>query len=505
MLTSVGSRIVLHNKWFVLLIISIALFLVGIDMTVLYTALPSLTHDLGATNSQKLWIVNAYPLVMAGLLPGFGTLGDRVGHKHIFIGGLIIFGIASFAMAFSPSANFLIMGRAFLAVGAAMMAPATLALLRQTFVTDKERTVAIGIWGSVSAGATAFGPLIGGLLLSKFWWGSVFLLNVPVILVALIFAIVVIKKRPGNPNREWDFISSVYIMICIIGLIYALKEVMKQNPELPHAFLAFIIGIIFSMLFYKRQKRASSPMFDFHLFKNDQFFGGVLTILVSMIGLMGVQFALTQRLQLVLDYTPLEAGVFILPVFIASFIVGPVLGVALHRIGVIRSFWLCLFVGAIGIVTFIFFLNGPFMIQLVALLFIGFGIGGGMAAGSSAIMLNAPDEKAGMAASIESVSYELGGTLGVAIIGSLLSFIYTKNLILPEKLLNNQIAKDSIDQAILLSENIESSIASELIYNAKRAFDQAFCFAMIVVAAIMVLVGLYLIITTLRTKRNNYK
>ena len=174
-----------NNKWLVLVVVSTALFLISIDMTVLYTALPRLTHDLAADNSQKLWIVDTFPLVMAGLLPTMGVLGDRIGHRRTFLWGLIAFASASLIAAYAPSASVLIAARAFLAVGASMMMPATLSLLRLTFTTDKERGQAIGVWAAVFSGGVAIGPLIGGALLSYFWWGSVFLINVPVVVMAL--------------------------------------------------------------------------------------------------------------------------------------------------------------------------------------------------------------------------------------------------------------------------------------------------------------------------------
>jgi MFS transporter, DHA2 family, multidrug resistance protein len=178
-----------NNKWLVLVVVSTALFLISIDMTVLYTALPRLTHDLAASSSQKLWIVDTFPLVMAGLLPTMGMVGDRIGHRRVFLWGLIAFASASLIAAYSPSANVLIAARAFLAVGASMMMPATLSLLRLTFTTDKERGQAIGVWAAVFSGGVAIGPLIGGALLSHFWWGSVFLINVPVVVMALIYSI----------------------------------------------------------------------------------------------------------------------------------------------------------------------------------------------------------------------------------------------------------------------------------------------------------------------------
>ncbi|WP_345483447.1 MFS transporter [Shinella granuli] len=183
------------KRWLVLAVVSSALFLIVIDMTVLYTALPKLTHALSATAAEKLWIVNAYPLVVAGFLPGLGTLGDRLGHKQMFMAGLIVFGLASLGAAFAPSPALLIAARVALAAGAAMMMPATLSLIRLTFTDEKERAFAIGIWAAVASGGAALGPVVGGLLLEYFWWGSVFLINVPVVLVALAASAVLLTRR----------------------------------------------------------------------------------------------------------------------------------------------------------------------------------------------------------------------------------------------------------------------------------------------------------------------
>ena len=197
------------TRWLILLVVSSALFLIVIDMTVLHTALPSLARDLGTSASEKLWVINAYGLVVAGLLPGLGTLGDRVGHKRMFVIGLIVFGIASLIAAYSPTATVLIGARAVLAIGAAMMMPATLSIVRLTFEDERERAIAIGVWGAVASGGAAVGPLIGGVLLEYFWWGSVFLINVPVVIVALVAAVVFIPRRVGNPAMGWDLLGSL--------------------------------------------------------------------------------------------------------------------------------------------------------------------------------------------------------------------------------------------------------------------------------------------------------
>jgi DHA2 family multidrug resistance protein-like MFS transporter len=288
------------SRWLILLVVSSALFLIVIDMTVLYTALPSLARDLGTDASEKLWIINAYALVVAGLLPGLGTLGDRVGHKRMFIAGLCVFGVASLVAAYSPSPMILIGARALLAVGAAMMMPATLSIIRLTFNDERERALAIGIWGAVASGGAAVGPLVGGVLLEYFWWGSVFLINVPVVLVALVAAGVFIPRSKGNREVGWDPLGSLQILVGLVGLAYAIEEVAKETPSFLAVAAATVIGALALAIFVRRQRRSAAPMFDLTLFENREFALGVVVALVSSFSVVGLELVLSQRLQLVL-------------------------------------------------------------------------------------------------------------------------------------------------------------------------------------------------------------
>lgn len=224
-----------ENRWCVLAIVSCALFLISVDMTVLYTALPTLTHDLKATASEKLWIINAYTLVVAGLLPGFGTLGDRAGHKRMMMIGMLLFGAASLGAAFAPSAQHLILARIVLGLGAAIMMPATLSIIRLTFNDLSERTLALGIWSAIASGGAALGPVIGGLMLEYFRWGAVFLINVPVVLLALICAGLVLPKNAPNSGQKWSLGGSLLITVGLVGLTYAIKELSKAQPSLTAA------------------------------------------------------------------------------------------------------------------------------------------------------------------------------------------------------------------------------------------------------------------------------
>lgn len=463
------------HRWIVLGIVSAALFLIIVDLTVLYTALPRLTQDLSATASEKLWILNAYSLVAASLLPGTGTLGDKIGAKKIFLIGLVIFGAASLFAAYSTSPSMLIAGRVGLAIGAAAMMPATLAILRIIFDDPEERSFAIGIWASIASGGAAVGPLLGGLLLEYFWWGSVFLINVPIIAVVIVLTLRYIPALEPHPEACWDLLASLLTMFGLFGLIYAIKELSKREPSLLAFTLAVISGFIALALFIRRNQRMDPPLIDFTLFKNKDFTAGVAGAVTLSVALLGVQLVLTQRLQLVLEMSPLEAGIHLIPLSLAAFIAGPIAGRFLERIGSTRAIIASLPITGVGAIIAGYGMNAPLFYQFTGFILIGAGIGVGMTAASAAIMGNAPADRAGMAASLEEVSYELGGTLGVALMGSVMSVAYTAAMVLPEALADVPlIVQDSLDEALLIAETLPENEASLLIALGKAAFDHAY-------------------------------
>ena len=322
------------RRWLVLATVSAGLLMVSVDTTVLYTALPTLTSDLQADASQKLWIINAYPLVMAGLLPGAGTLGDRIGHKRMFLTGLALFAAASLLAAFAPSPPVLIAARAFLAVGAAAMLPATAALIRITFDDEHERGIAIGVWGTMAVLGAALGPIVGGLLLQHFWWGSVFLLNIPVVLLALAATAAVVPGGPGHRDRPWDLIASLQAMVALAGLVYAIQEAAKPGPMPLAIVLALLAAAAGCWMFARRQRRQAYPLIDFSLFGNRSLLTGVIAAALAMAATAGIDLLLTQRLQLVLGLTPLHAGLIVTAFAAGSLPVGVLAGGLLHRTGV---------------------------------------------------------------------------------------------------------------------------------------------------------------------------
>lgn len=467
------------NRWVLLAILSTALFLITIDVTVLYTALPTLTVQLGASASEKLWIVNAYPLVMAGLLLGAGTLGDRIGHKGLFVGGLAIFGSASLLAAFAPNAAVLIAARALLAVGAAGMMPATLSLIRIIFDDQHERSVAIGIWAAVASGGAAFGPVLGGVLLEHFWWGSVFLINVPVVIGALVLTLTLVPSVPGNSAKRWDAFGSLQILVGLVSLTYAVKELAKQDPSWLTVSLTGALGAVALYLFKRRQDRQADKLIDFSLFRDRHFASGVASAMVIMLALVGLQLVFSQRLQLVLEMTPLQAGLALAPIPLGAFIAGPIAGLFSTKLGVTNVLWSGLIVSAAGLSLALLLTESPALWQGGAYLLLGIGLGAAMTAASTVIMANVPAEQAGMAASIEEVSFELGGAIGVAVLGSILAGIYSAQMQVSSEVELPPQIYDGLDQALAASSSMASPLAESIRFAARNAFDSGFMSVMI--------------------------
>jgi len=409
------------RRWTLLVTVAAGLLLIMLDNSILYTALPTLTRELGASSSESLWIINAYPLVMVGLLLGAGTLGDRVGHRRMFLIGLVLFGAASLVAAFSPTALVLIAARALLAVGAAVMMPATLALISIAFTDERERNIAIAVWGSLSVVGSALGPIVGGTLLTHFWWGSAFLVNIPVVIAAFVAGVIVAPADAPDPAKRWDLVSSLQVMVGLVGLVVAIKEIAKAAPSWLVATMAVLAGAAGFWAFARRQRRLPYPLLDFSIFRNPAFLSGVLAAGLSMFVISGVQLVTTQRFQIVEAFTPLQAGLLVAVVAAGSLPTGLIGGAILHRVGLFPLISGGLAVALVGVVGTILGLQAGLGWLITGLVVTGAGLGLAMSVASTAIIGNAPAHRAGMASSVEEVSYEFGSLIAVALLGSLLA------------------------------------------------------------------------------------
>ncbi len=420
-----------RRRWTLLVTVGTGLLLITLDNSILYTALPTLTRELEASWAESLWIINAYPLVMTGLLLGSGTLGDRFGHRRMFLAGLVVFGLASLMAATAPTPEVLIAARGLLAVGAAAMMPATLALIRVAFVNERERNIAISVWGSLSVVGGALGPIVGGALLENFAWGSIFLINVPVVLVAVILVVAVAPEDDPHPSARWDFISSVQALITLVGLVVLIKEVAKLDRSGSVVLGAGLVTVVGWWVFVRRQRRLPFPLLDLSIFRNAAFASGVLAAAVAMFAMGGLQLATTQRFQLVAGFSPLESGMLVATVAIGSLPSSLLGGAFLHVVGLRVLFGGGLGVGAVGVAGTLVGVQHGLGWLLAGLLVTGLGLGAAMSVASTAIIGNAPARRAGMASSVEEVSYEFGNLAAVALLGSLLTTVYTMTIRLP--------------------------------------------------------------------------
>ena len=416
------------RRWSFFGVVSLGLLMIGLDNSILYTALPTLSEQLHASSLQQLWIINAYALMIAGLLLGTGTLGDRIGHRRMFVIGLWIFGLASLTAALAPGAWELVAARAFLGIGASIMMPATLALIRLTFEDEIERNTAIGIWGSIAVVGAAAGPTVGGFLLQHFWWGSVFLVNVPIVLLALVLTPFLAPPNVANPDKHWDFLSSLYALITLAALVLVIKTAASSHPHLTLIGGALAVFLLGATLFTRRQSKLSDPLLTFDVFRSPIFTGGVIAAGGAMFGLSGLEMTTTQKLQLVDAHSPLEAGLIISVIALAALPMSALGGANLHRWGflpIISGGFVLMAAGVSGAVWAGH--HEHFAVYLACLFATGLGAGLVMSVSSTAIIGAAPASRSGMAAGVEEVSYEFGTLLSIAVTGSVVPLLFTSN------------------------------------------------------------------------------
>ena len=429
------------HRWLLLMMVGLGLLLVTVDITILLTALPVLTHELHASAAEGLWIVNAYPLFSTGLLLGAGTLGDRIGHRRMYLVGLVIFGLASLMAAYAGSVAALVLARVLQAVGASAMLPATLALIRVGFADERERALAISVWACLSLVGAILGPLLGGWLLGHFHWGALFLVNVPIIAVAWLGTWFVAPEQ-RNPNADpWDLPSSVLALLALSSLVLTIKTATHPPVDLGLLGTALVTGLVAGLAFVRRQRRLTHPLLDFSLFRNPAFAAGVLGAVSVTFTTGGVLLGVSQRFQWVAGYTPLQSGLLASVLFIGTLPSSILGGLWLHHIGLRRLIAGGLAVGALGMLMAAQALpwhpsglpaaHEGLGWLVTGLLLAGLGLGATISVASTAIVESAPPHRAGMASSVEEVAYEFGALLSIALLGSLLTGLYTVFVQLP--------------------------------------------------------------------------
>ncbi|MGH8437735.1 MAG: MFS transporter [Pseudomonas sp.] len=445
--------------------------LVTVDNTVLGFALPKIAEALHPTASQQLWMIDAYSLVLAGLLVSMGSLGDRIGHRKLLLIGSLGFAIISIMTAYSSSAAQLIGGRACMGIFGAMLMPSTLALIRSVFENREERRLAVAIWATTLTVGSALGPLIGGVLLEFFSWGAIFLLAVPILIPLLILGPWLLPESEPDPSGPLDPLSILQSMVALGALVYGIKHVASEGVD-SMAMAAFAIGTASGWLFVRRQLRLPVPLMDLALFRNKTFSGSVAINLMSLAFLIGFVFFATQFLQIVLRMSPFSASLALVPGQIMAIIVGMLVVPVAQRVSVhVLVPVLVAFTEAAFLL--VAWLGSSLTVLAVAFALLNIGVGAIATVSNDVILSAAPPTKAGAASAISETAYEVGVVLGTAVLGGLLTAYYRGALQLPAFLtpLQERLASETLAGAHTVAAMLTGDQASELMNIAGNAFE----------------------------------
>ena len=448
-----------QRRWWALAVLSGSLLVISLDNTILNVAIPSLVRDLDASTSQLQWIIDGYTLVFAGLLLTAGALGDRFGRKGALQIGLVIFGFASMASGLAQSANQLIVTRSLMGIGAALIMPSTLSLLTNIFHNPRERAKAIGVWAAVAGASGALGPVIGGLLLKWFSWHSVFFINVPVIIVLLLAGKTFLPKSRAPVAERLDPVGAVLSMLGFVLVLWAVIESPSVGLTDPTVVMVFSAGALAVAAFIFWELHVDHPMLDMRFFKNPRFTAANLAVTLVYFAMFGQMFVMNQYTQVVLGYSPLEAGLRMMPMSIVMICVAPMAPRLVYRIGTKLVVGGGLVIASIGvlIVSMVPTSNG-YPVLVGGIVVLAFGMGCVMAPATESVMGSLPREKAGVGSAMNDTTRQMGGALGVAVIGSILAAIYRPGVQanmsaagIPQSLIDT--AKESVGGAVLRAAN----------------------------------------------------
>lgn len=495
-MTTTSPRRASERQWWGLAVLGLPTLLLSLDFSVLYLALPSLAADLSPSGVQELWIMDIYGFMTAGFLVTMGTLGDRIGRRRLLLIGAAAFGVASIAAAFSPTAEMLIASRALMGVAGAMVLPSTLALISSLFKDPRQMAFAISMWMACFMGGLVVGPVIGGALLCTFWWGSVFLLGVPVMVLLLLLGPSLLPEDQEPESGKLDMTSVAMSLIAVLGTVYALKDLAREGWTAT-ALLVLVVSLVVGAVFVRRQLGLESPLLNVRLFEDRVFSTTLVIWMLGGAGQGGVSFLVAQHLQSVLGLSTLRAGLALVPAsaaMIAAILAAPALA---SRFGPARVMAGGLVVAAIG--AMIMTQIGP---DDLTTLLIGYSLGIlglGMPSGlvPTLVLRTAPAEKAGSASAIQETTGEFGMAAGVAALGSIATAVY--GAVMRENAPHGTPAEafSSLSGAVTAVEGLPSATANDLLYAAQSAYTDGLI-AVCLVAAIAFAALAVLAVTQLR-------
>lgn len=467
-----------ERRWWILVVLCLSLVVITLDNTILNVALPTLVEELHATNSQLQWIVDGYTLVFAGLLLTAGSLGDRLGRKGALQIGLVIFGLGSALSAFATSPNHLIATRSIMGIGGAFIMPATLSILTNVF-PPHERGRAIGVWAGISGIGIAIGPLLGGYLVDHFSWSSVFTVNIPVAIVAIAAGAWIIPTSKDPESVKLDPLGALLSIVGLVAVVFALIEAPHNGWTDPTILGAFAIGFVTLGAFAAWEMRIDHPMLDVTFFRNARFSAASIAVTLVFFGMFGFSFLLTQYLQFVLGYSPSEAGLRMMPLALTLMVVAPTSTRIVERLGtkIVVGTGLVLVSAALALNAGLQ-VDSSYVQVVWRMMLLAVGMGLVMAPATESIMGSLPLGKAGVGSAVNDTTRQVGGALGVAIVGSVLSSVYGSRIEevlgdsgLPARAVDG--ASDSLGAALMLAARIGGADGAALQRSASEAFVEA--------------------------------
>lgn len=496
------ERRLAHRPWAVLGVLCVSLLIVSLDNTILNVALPVLARDMRASSSQLQWITDAYAVVFAGLLLVAGSIGDRVGRRRVFAIGLIVFACGSAAAAFSGSPDRLMAARAFMGLGGAAIMPSTLSLLTNVFPEPRQRSRAIGIWSGTTGLGVALGPVTGGWLLAHYWWGAVFLVNVPIAVAGLVGALWLVPESRDPGARRPDLVGSVLSVLGMAVLLWGIIEAPQRGWASPSVLGGIAGGAGLLALFATWERWSSHPMLELSFFASRRFSAAMAAIGMVIFALMGGLFVLTQYLQFSLGYSALAAGLRVAPIAAVLLVLAPLSVAVVRRVGtkpVVFTGMACMSLGAALLASTT--VHGGYGDAVGAFFLLGTGIGLAMAPCTDSVMGSLPPQRTGIGAATNGAALQLGGALGVGVLGSLLNTRYQARLTpllhaahVPARV--SQVTTGSLGGALAVAERAGDGAGRFLASAARDAFvsgmDLALAAAAVVVAvaALVVVVAL---------------
>jgi len=417
------------RRWWTLATLCMSLLIIVMDNTILNVAIPSLVKELGATNSELQWIVDGYTLVFAGLLLTTGSLGDRFGRKLALRIGIVVFAIGSAASALAGSPSQLILTRAFMGIGGALIMPSTLSILTNVFRDPRERGRAIAIWAGFSGLGVALGPLVGGILLAHFSWSSVFWVNLPIGATALVLGHFFVPESKDPSAPRLDPIGAVLSIVGIGAILFGIIEGPDKGWSSVEVMVAFAVGVIGTASFIFWERHTNHPMLDMSFFKNPRFTAANMAITLTFFALFGSLFLMTQYWQFVHGYSPLQAGVRLVPYALTMMVAAPLSARLVERLGTKRvvTLGLLTIAGAMIALSFIRTDSSYFRV-IFNMCFMSFGMALTMAPATESVMGSLPRSKAGVGSAVNDTTRQMGGALGVAVIGSLVASVFAAGI-----------------------------------------------------------------------------